>query len=196
MTSIFTDRLRHDPAAPVALTPQAASDGGPDSGDGAGIGVDFFVSLSATLGSIADTLQADRERRDGGQPPADEQIFASGVVPTGGTLLLDLGSVPLGRIWQIRRLVCGGATAVTTAAGTAYVFAQGTPPSDLNLTNLCDILTPLPRGNTYGTHQFFLKPTEHLWVAFVGATVGQQLTASSRVESFEAGAYRRGVYSE
>lgn len=189
MTSVFGDEGRSDPAGPVTMTPRAASDGGADSG-GPGVGVDFFVTLGATLGTLADTLTADRQRRDEMEAPSNEQLFQAGIIPASGTLLLDLGSVPQGRIWQVRRLVVGGVAVTTSAAGAAYAFAQGAPPADLALTDCVDIFSTLPQGNTYGTHQLFLLPGEHLWVAFVGATAAQQYAASARVEDWADASFR------
>ena len=180
MTSVFEGRA--DPASPVALSPLAAQHGGEDSGGG-GLDLSFFLSLGASLGTLADSLKADRDRRDNFEAPADRSLFQAGTV-SGGTLTLDLGSVPLGRVWQVRRLVVGGVQVTTTAAGQAYAFAQGAPPRDLNLTNVVDIFSTLPQGNTYGTHQLFLLPTEHLWVVFSGASNSQQYAASARVEDY------------
>lgn len=180
---------------PVVLTPLAAADGGADDGDdtdgsGAGLGLDFFVSLGASIGTLADSIAADRAERTRRQsPPGNEPLFNVGMVPASGTLILDLGAVPQGRVWQIRRVVLGGAKVSTTAAGTAYLFAQGAPPSDLNLTNCVDIFLSLPRGSTYGTHQLYLSRGIHLWAAFVGATAGQQYGASGYVESWDEELY-------
>lgn len=190
MTNLFTDEQRRDPAAPVTLTPRAAGEGGPDSTSGGGVGVDFWLTLGATLGTLADTLQAEHEER---RPcvPGDAQLFASAVVPASGTVVFDLGSVPLGRIWHVRRLAVGGVSISATAAGTGYAFSQGAPPADLNLTNLVDILTPLPAVHRYGTHQFFLRPTEHLWVVCATGTAGQQYAASARLEDWDERAFIR-----
>jgi hypothetical protein len=189
MTSIF-DSMRADPATPVVLSPLAAADGIPDDGDGGGgLDASFFLSLGASLGTLTEGLQADRDRRDSMRPPGNEQLFKSGTVPSSGLLLLDLGSVPQGRVWQVRRLVVGGVKVTTTAAGAAYAFAQGAPP-DLGLTDCVDIFLTLPMGNTYGTHQLFLLASEHLWVAFSGASSGQQYAASARVEDWDDAAFR------
>jgi hypothetical protein len=186
--SIFSDDLRHDPHAPVALSPRAAEDGGPDS-EGGGVDVSFFVSLGATLGRLADTLQADRDDKADTMPPSNEVVFAAGAFPSSGNLVLDLGSVPLGRVWQVRRLIVGGVAVTTAAAGQAFAFAQGAAPSDLNITNCVDIFASLPKGNTYGTHQLFLVATEHLFVVVTGGTVGQQYAAAARVEDWHFGAF-------
>lgn len=189
MTSVFDtgeligDHGRAAPIAPVTMTPRAAGDGGEDSGGG--LGLDFWVGLGASLGTLVNDMRADRDAAAAStpDPPGDTPLFQAGLI-VGGTLTLDLGSVPQGRVWQIRRLIVGGIKVTTTAAGTAYAFAQGAPPTDLNLTSCVDIFSSLPQGNTYGTHQLFLLPGEHLFVVFQGATNGQQYAASARVEDW------------
>jgi len=190
VTNIF-DAGRADPMVPVPLTPLAAVDGDADDGsDDPGVGLDFFISLGASLGSLTDAIQSDRaDRAKRNKAPGDEPLFKSGTVPSSGVLHLDLGSVPQGRVWQVRRLIVGGATVTTAAAGSAYAFAQGARPLDLVLTNCVDIFLTLPQGDTFGTHQLFLLPGEHLWVVFSGATGGQQYTASARVEDWDADTY-------
>jgi hypothetical protein len=188
MTSIF-DSMRADPATPVVLSPLAAADGTPDDGGGGGLDASFFLSLGASLGTLTEGLQADRDRRDSVRPPGNEQLFKAGTASAAGTLTLDLGSVPQGRVWQVRRLVVGGVKVTTSAGGAAYAFAQGAPP-DLGITDCVDIFGPLPQGNTYGTHQLFLLPGEHLWVVFSGASSGQQYAASARVEDWDDASFR------
>lgn len=192
MSNIF-DSARSDPMVPVPLTPLAAAEGGDDDGGGdagGGLGLDFFISLGASLGTLADTAAADRaERQARSVAPGNNPLFASGVAPASGNVVLDLGSVPQGRVWQIRRLIVGGATVIATADGAAYAFGQGAPPADLALTNCMDIFLTLPQGNTYGTHQLFLTRGEHFWVVFTGATMGQQYSASARVEDWDESTY-------
>jgi hypothetical protein len=194
VTSIFSDQYVSDPSVPVTLTPQAAADGGPDA-DGGGLDLSFWVNLGASLSTVADSLAADRDRRDRMQPPGDVPLFAAGAASSAGTLTLDLGAVPLGHVWQIRRLVVGGVTVTTTAAGSAYAFAQGAPPADLNLTACVDIFTTLPQGNTYGTHQLFLTQQTHLWVVFASASSGQQYAASGYAEDWLDETFR-STYAE
>jgi hypothetical protein len=195
VTSVFGDSGRTAPSAPVALTPRAAANGDSGEDSGHGLGIDLLLSLNATLGAFADGMDSDRRRRDSLLPPSNEQLFASGTASAAGTLTLDLGSVPLGRVWQIRRLIVGGVAVTTSAAGAAYAFAQGAPPTDLNLTNCVDIFSSLPQGNTYGTHQLFLTPTMHLWIVFSSATAAQQYAAAAFVEDWEDSTFR-STYSE
>jgi hypothetical protein len=193
VTSVFGDAGRTDPVAPVALTPRAAADGDADDGSGPSVDASFFLSLGASLGTMADAMQADRNRRDSFEPPTDEQIFAQGTVPASGILVMDLGSVPLGRVWQVRRLVSGGPQATDTPTGSAFVFRQGAPPSDLNTSNVVDSFPSFTngcQGNTYGTHQLFLRGGEHLFVVTSGATEGDRWVASGQVEDWEDSSFQ------
>lgn len=187
MTSVFETAPSYQP---VTQSPEAAAKGDPGT-NGAGFDFSFLVGLGASLGTLADGLAQDRaERRAREKPPGDNQIFRADVVPSSGVLTLDLGSVPLGHVWQVRRLVVGGVKVTTTAAGSAYAFAQGAPPTDLALTDCVDMFLTLPQGNTYGTHQLFLLGGEHLYVVFSGATAAQQYAASARVEDWEDTTFR------
>jgi hypothetical protein len=187
MTSVFEEQAhRSDPAVPMTQTPLAAQDGGPDDDSGAGFDFSVFFGINASLGSLVDGLQADRDHRDRMRPPGETSLLRSDIVPASGSLTLDLGSVPIGRVWQVRRVNVGGASVTTDAAGRADVFGQGAAPADLNLTNWKWSTLALPFGQTFGTHQLFLTASAHLWVVFSGATVGQQYTASADVEDWEA----------
>lgn len=190
--SIFGDTGRAEPAAPVTMTPAAA--GGPAAaespGPGGGLDLSFMIGVGLRIGELVDEIRTERDRRDSMVPPSNEQLFGTCVADADGNGLVDLGSCPQGRAWQIRRLIVGGTSVTTAAAGSAYAFAQGAPPRDLALTDCADIFLTLPEGNTYGTHQFFLLPGEHLFVAFAGATSGQQYVASARVEDWEETTFR------
>jgi len=193
MTSVFEGSgTRY---VPVTQSPLAAAEGGPDAPASGGLDLSFFIGMSASLGRLADGLERDLDRRASMTPPGNEQLFASGVVPSSGVLSLDLGSVPQGHVWQVRRLIVGGVAVTTSAAGSAYAFARGAPPADLALTDCVDIFLTLPQGNTYGTHQLFLLPGEHLFVVFSGASSGQQYAASARVEDWTETAFA-STYSE
>jgi len=187
MTNIFTDTQRAAVEHPSALTPRAAQEGGPDAdaGDG-GAGVDFFINLGIQIGNLANAIQADRDERESRIPPTSEPAFTAGVVnDNGDPLILDLGSVPLGRIWQVRRTIVGGPDVTQAVDGSAYWFRQGTAPTDFNVTNCVDIFSDLPRGNTYGAQELFMIATEHLWAVVVGGDAGQQYIASAFVEDWD-----------
>jgi hypothetical protein len=173
----------HQPAAPVP----AGAQGVP------GLDLSVFVSLGAQIGTLAEGLDADRKRRDSIEPPGDEPLFAAGTVPASGILVMDLGSVPLGRVWQVRRIVIGGPQATATPAGVAFAFRQGAPPVDLNTSNVVDSWPSFStgaQGSTYGTHQLFLLASEHLWVVTNGATPGDRWVASAQVEDWSESGFQ------
>jgi hypothetical protein len=187
MTSVFDDLGRAAPHAPIGQVAAAGGDGG------GGLDLSFFISLGATFGNLADEMAADRERRASMEPPGDEPLFAQGTVPASGILVMDLGSVPLGRVWQVRRIVIGGPQANDTPSGSAFAFRQGAPPSDLNTSNMVDSwpsFTTGAQGSTYGTHQLFLKGGEHLFVVTSGASSGVRWVCSAQVEDWSEANFR------
>ncbi len=191
MTSVFDDLGDRGRAAPAVPFPHIAVPGSEDNGGGLDLSV--FVSLGATLGTLADGLAADRHHRESMEPPGDEPLFAQGVVPSSGILVMDLGSVPLGRVWQVRRIVIGGPQAIDTPAGVAFAFRQGAPPSDLNTSNVVDSWPSFSdgaQGSTYGTHQLWLLASEHLYVVTSGATNGDRWVASAQVEDWSEATFR------
>jgi hypothetical protein len=194
MTSVFEDSGRTNPAQPQPLVPRAATQGDPASDeDGPGVDFSFMLQLGASLGSMAESMQADRDRRDSFAPPGDEQLNADGLVPSSGVLILDLGSVPQGRVWQVRRVVTGGPQATDTPDGAAFVYRQGARPTDLNTTNVVDSFPSFStgsQGSTYGTHQLFLRGGEHLYIVTSGATEGDQWVASAQVEDWEDSSFQ------
>ena len=187
MTSVFDELGDVGRQAPMAPVHQPAAPGGDPAGSAGGIDLSVFVSLGAQVGKLADGLAGDRKRRESIEPPGDEPLFATGTVPASGILVMDLGSVPLGRVWQVRRIVIGGPQAIATPAGVAFAFRQGAPPLDLNTSNVVDSWPSFAagcQGSTYGTHQLFLLASEHLWVVTSGATPGASWVASAQVEDW------------
>lgn len=195
MTSVFDptesawdDRGRGAPFVPTSEVAAFGSDGT----SGGGLDLSVFVSLGAQLGTLADGLAADRDRRNSMEPPGDEPLFAQGTVPSSGVLVMDLGSVPLGRVWQVRRIVIGGPQATDTPTGVAFAFRQGAPPADLNTSNVVDSWPSFStgaQGSTYGTHQLFLRASEHLYVVTSGAVSGVCWVASAQVEDWAEDAF-------
>lgn len=198
MSSAFDQLGDAGRGAPVAPARGVAAPGGGGAPGAGGLDLSVFVSLGATLGSLADGLEADRQRRESMTPPGDEVLLANGTVPASGILIMDLGSVPQSRVWQVRRIVMGGPQATDTPAGVAFAFRQGAPPADLNTSNVVDSWTSFAtgaQGSTYGTHQLFLRASEHLFVVTSGATPGDAWVAQAQVEDWEAELYR-STFSE
>ena len=201
MTSIFAgieDDLRADPDVPVR---EPAPGAGPADDKGAGLDLSIFGEIALNLRSLADSSKRDQDRKDklAACIPSDEQISAAGKFPASGNLVLDLGSVPVGRVWQVRRIIVGGTIVTTELAGSAYAFVQGAPPVDLNTLNCVDIWPSFStgaQGSTYSTHTLWLPERAHLWIVFVGAASGAQCVASAQVEDFDAEAFALTYYSE
>jgi hypothetical protein len=184
-----TEPSRGDPAQPVRKPSTA-----PVDGEGAGLDLSIFGMLAFHLGRMVDDARAEHDRRArlAAAVPQDHQPVAQGIVNAAGNLLLDLGSVPVGRVWEVRRIVIGGALATAAPTGHAWALASGAPPAALVTTSIMDSWPSFATGaagSSYGTHQFFLLATEHLWVAVTGATPTAQWVASARIEDFDAEAY-------
>ena len=182
---------RGTPTAPATRVAGVEHDG---TGKG-GLDLSFFANLGVTLGSIADSLQRDHDRRDrSGRAPQDYQPTVAGLVNSSGFLVLDMGSVPEGRVWQVRRIVIGGDKATATPTGAAWAFAQGAPVNTavlptINVVDSWPTFTKGAAGSTYGTHQLFLTSPEHLWIVITGGSTGVQWVASARIEDFDAESY-------
>jgi len=162
-----------------------------------GLDVSVFGRLAVSLETLNDREAKRQAQRD--QVPGDEQIGVGGTVPSSGPLVLDLGSVPQGRVWQVRRIVVGGPKATDTPTGHAFAYAQGAPPNDINTANVVDSwpsFTNGAEGSTYGTHQLWLPAGEHLWVVIANGTPAARWVASARIEDFVEAAFLATFYSE
>jgi hypothetical protein len=98
----------------------------------------------------------------------------------------------------VRRIVVGGSQATATPAGAAFAFRQGAPPADLNTSNVVDSWPSFStgcQGSTYGTHQLFLRASEHLYVVTSGAASGAVWVASAQVEDWSEVNFR-STYAE
>lgn len=171
---------------------------GPATLEPAGLDLSFFASLAVHLGSLAESFKREQDRRDEMVPPQDSNLVGQGVVNAAGQLVIDLGSVPEGRVWQVRRIVIGEPTATAAPTGSAFLLAQGAPPVAGNVptTSVVDSWPTFAKGaagSTYGTHQLFLIAPEHLWVVVHGGTSGVQWVTSCRVEDFDADTYYRAA---
>jgi hypothetical protein len=144
--------------------------------DGPGVELDLGGSLSLSIGALSASLDADRRDRAAQRAAAQRRIpvhrplSASGVGVTSTTLYLGLGHPDPGFIWEIRRIVVGGALATATPASTAVMAIVGPPnPTDLTLTNAFDYTTvALPWVAYYSTAQFVVQQGQHLTIAITG----------------------------
>jgi hypothetical protein len=128
--------------------------------------------------------------------PIMVRLPVSGVIPTPTVRTgINLGGPDPGYYWMVRRLVIGGVTWKTTAAGTAEVYVTGlsggqggavTGPmiSGLALTELVDQAASLPNKAFYSDQQLMLQAQENLMVVVDSGTAGQLYIAAAQVQVF------------
>lgn len=131
-------------------------------------------SLAALTGSHRQLLAvlAKRER--------PVSLVTSGVADANGNALLVFDAVGQGETWDLYRLVVGGVTWATVAAGTAVVYktsnAATTGPS---LFSVFDEASSLPSVAFYLQNQVPVVAGEKVVVYVAGATAGQQYLAAA-----------------
>lgn len=115
--------------------------------------------------------------------PTSINIGETDTCPSTGTLVLDLGGPAQGQLWDLRRLVVGGATRATSAGGTADVYVSAAPKSTMPgpLLDWVDEAITMPLMATYGASEVGLRYPERLFVVILGGTNTQQYTASARI---------------
>ena len=89
---------------------------------------------------------------------------------SGATVVIDLGGPAYGRLWQVRRLVVGGAQWGDTAAGTALVVvapnASATPPTS----DVADFTATIPNSAFYSTGQVIVRNPARLYIVVLTPT--------------------------
>ena len=169
----------------------------PDGGGGGGptLNLGVFADLALSIGSLASRVDRAIDAYEAGlrKIPGDYQFAQSGVYPSSGNLLLDLGTPAQGQFWQVRCLIVGGSDITTTPAGTAWVVVQGsaanTAGQNVNLANVKDFTSgTFPQRAFYGTHEVIVLPGEHLYVVVTAGTSTTQYTASMKAEVFDTAA--------
>lgn len=110
--------------------------------------------------------------------PVDYQTFASGVFPSTGNLLLNLGKPDQGTYWEVHTVVVGGTDWNVTANGSAGLYVSGVPGvTGMNLSR--DYTSVLPNAATYGTRVLLVKDGEYLYLSIFGGTSGQTYVANA-----------------
>ena len=91
-------------------------------------------------------------------------LRTSSVSGTSGSLVFDLGGPTRGRLWELKRLVVGGAAWTSAVNGTMLIVVS---PSAGQLTpalpDIVDQANSLPIVATYGTRQVVVKHPNHLF---------------------------------
>lgn len=88
----------------------------------------------------------------------------------GDSVVIDLGGPAYGRLWQLRRLVVGGALWTSTVAGSALVVVSTQRSSTPPLPDIADQAPSLPNVATYSTGQVIVRNPNHLYVVFLSPT--------------------------
>jgi hypothetical protein len=166
----------------------------PDAHAGAGAEVDvgglaIFARLAAGIEKSNELAEQRRKER---AIPGNGELGANALYPSSGNLILDLGSCPIGRVWQIRRIVIGGLKCTDTPTGSAFLFVQGNPPADLNTSGVVDSWPSFAQGaqgSTYGAHELWMEGGDHLFVVITGGTSTNPWTAKAKVEDYDQAAY-------
>jgi hypothetical protein len=165
--------------------------------------LEVVAGLSLELGRLNDRYERDRleERRQReamrARVPMDVRFQASGICPTPTARFgLNIGGPDVGFYWLIRRLVVGGVTFKTVAAGSAEIYVTalagqqgaasfGPIVAGLALSDMADqfasLPTPAGRG-FYSNRQMVIQENENLVVLIDTGTAGQQYVAAAQVE--------------
>lgn len=162
------------------------------SEEGGATGLDLEASLHASLNvllggfkRVADDLKDMRQLvlQAGLLLPAGTVVGAAGTFPSSGSLVLDLGGPAQGRLWDVARIVVGGITPSTAAAGAAdvYVSAAGRSAMPGGLIEWCDTASSLPLNAFYSPGQVFLRYPERLYVVLRSGTSTQQYVTAARI---------------
>lgn len=104
--------------------------------------------------------------------------------PTARTAIGLTGPRP-GYYMKMRRLIIGGLTWITTAAGTAEVYVtplSGANISSLALSEMVDQSSFLPNKAYYSDDQIWIHPGEHVQIIIDSGTAGQQYVATGLFE--------------
>ena len=140
------------------------------------LATDIGDSLVALLASHDQLVAAVRERH----VPRPLPLSAAAVADANGNAVLAFDACSQGETWDLRRLVVGGATWGTAAAGTAVAYkTTGFALSAPALTDVVDQAPALPNVAFYLDGQVTLTGGEKLVVAVEGGTPGQQYLASA-----------------
>lgn len=135
------------------------------------------------LGQVFDTgsRQIVNAVNDLRQPAVPLPRIAVGTANSSGDALLTFDAVSQGERWDLYRLVVGGVTWATTAAGSAVVYrTTSTATTSPSLTAVIDNAATLPNIAFYLDNQAPLQSGEKLVVYVSGGTSGQQYIASAQ----------------
>lgn len=147
------------------------------------------VELLTREGLRAELIES--EERAQRRIPTYKRVAGAGVMPASGTLTIAIGGPPVGKWWDVRRVVITPADVTTTGLSTAIgiVFVGQPPqnPSNLNAFEAVEATTGLPATFYVAGGQCPVVGTERLWVAIPsGPAANTAFTATALVIEFDA----------
>ena len=166
-------------------------------------GVDLasiFGSLKVTLGNVDDRLKAAnkiQQQATKANLPVFNQTQDTVIIPANGLGVVRLTGPDQGHFWYVRRVIVGGLTPTTVAAGRADLFVSAadhrsrTALNQFAMTDWRDQTASLPNIATYSRGGLNMRLNEELYVVFSSATVGQQYVAMCQFEDYEEAAIRQ-----
>jgi hypothetical protein len=129
--------------------------------------------------------------------PVFNQTQDSVIITAGGFGVIRLAGPDQGHFWYVRRVVIGGVTPTTVAAGRGDLFVSAadhrskTALNQFALTDWRDQALALPSITVYNRGGLNMRLNEELYVAISGATVAQQYIAVCQFEDYEEAAVRQ-----
>lgn len=162
--------------------------------------IEVMASLRGELATLNAHHRADAERRKRetarARTPVVARLISNVAIGAGAPrTAVSLGGPDPGYYWMVRRLIIGGVTWKTVAAGTAEIYISGlsaaqgagiTGPmvSGLALSDLVDQAPSLPNKAFYSDQQMMLQAQENLLIVIDGGTATQTYVAAAQVQVF------------
>lgn len=159
----------------------------------------LLAKLDLTLDGFKQSIdrEAARVQRKAGkiEQPRIIPFHASVIMPASGfaVVRMDNGGPDQGNYWNVRKLVIGGLTTTTVAAGRADVFVSAgelrnvTTLAQVGIQDWEDQAAALPYLQHYGPGELTLRHNEELYVIISGATALQQYVVRGRAINYQEG---------
>jgi hypothetical protein len=153
--------------------------------DGIKVWAKIGVELGESIRKQTEVNERLWRRLQFGTPVRTVQV-ASGVYPSSGNLVLNLGSPDTGAYWNIRSFSIGGTDVNVTAAGKFGLYISGfsAPGFSPGMSSLIDGggtyggADQMPYSENYGNDSFRCHDGESVYVVIFGGTAGQTYIAN------------------
>ena len=161
---------------------------------------DVMIGLKAELSKMNDrnARMDEHRRREAARArvPSMVRMFSSATIPAAAPRTgISLDGPSAGFYWMLRRLIVGGVTWKTTAAGTAEVYVTGlggavgqavtgAMVSGLALSDMVDQAYTLPLRAYYSDQQVMVQENENLVIVIDSGTAAQQYVVTAQFQVF------------